>query len=113
MTTSNTNQPIFGSTEACENVILKKLRKDSVDSELAYRLVKDQLIDEGNARQNMATFCQTYMEPEAQQLMAETFEKNAIDKSEYPSTAAIEEACVDIIADLWNAPDMDKMIGTS
>ncbi|MHC5230163.1 glutamate decarboxylase, partial [Enterococcus sp. LJL99] len=72
-----------------------------------------QLIDEGNARQNMATFCQTYMEPEAQQLMAETFEKNAIDKSEYPSTAAIEEACVDIIADLWNAPDMDKMIGTS
>ena len=113
MTTENMNQPIFGSSEASENVILKKLRKDSVDSELAYRLVKDQLIDEGNARQNMATFCQTYMEPEAQQLMAETFEKNAIDKSEYPSTAAIEEACVDIIADLWHAPDIDKMIGTS
>jgi len=113
MTTTNMNQPIFGSSEASENVILKKLRMDSVDSELAYRLVKDQLIDEGNARQNMATFCQTYMEPEAEKLMAETFEKNAIDKSEYPSTAAIEEACVDIIADLWNAPDMDKMIGTS
>jgi glutamate decarboxylase len=76
-------------------------------------LVKDQLIDEGNARQNMATFCQTYMEPEATKLMAETFEKNAIDKSEYPSTAEVEQACVNIIADLWNAPDKEKMIGTS
>ena len=75
--------------------------------------MKDQLIDEGNARQNMATFCQTYMEPEATKLMAETFEKNAIDKSEYPSTAEVEQACVNIIADLWNAPDKEKMIGTS
>lgn len=45
--------------------------------------------------------------------MAETFEKNAIDKSEYPSTAEVEQACVNIIADLWNAPDKEKMIGTS
>ncbi|MHC5230009.1 glutamate decarboxylase, partial [Enterococcus sp. LJL99] len=77
------NEPFFGTVEATENVILKKLRLNPVESKLAYRLIKDQLIDEGNARQNMATFCQTYMEPEAQQLMAETFEKNAIDKSEY------------------------------
>ncbi|EOT48598.1 MULTISPECIES: glutamate decarboxylase [Enterococcus] len=113
MNQENTYQPIFGSTEASENVILHKLRQHPVDATLAYRLVKDQLIDEGNARQNMATFCQTYMEPEAQKLMAETFEKNAIDKSEYPSTAAIEEACVNIIGDLWNVPDSKKMIGTS
>lgn len=109
----NIYQPIFGSKASKENVILKKLRKESLDSTLAYRLVKDQLINEGNARQNMATFCQTYMEPEATKLMSETFEKNAIDKTEYPSTAKIEQACIDIIGDLWNVPDGDKMIGTS
>ena len=105
--------PLFGSKQASENVIIDKLNKEPVSPDCAYRLVKDQLIDEGNARQNMATFCQTYMEPEATKLMAETFEKNAIDKSEYPSTAEVEQACVNIIADLWNAPDKEKMIGTS
>ncbi|WP_427814983.1 glutamate decarboxylase (plasmid) [Enterococcus sp. 22-H-5-01] len=109
----NNNIPLFGSKQAEGNVILKKLNQESVEPELAYRLIKDQLIDEGDARQNMATFCQTYMEPEATKLMSETFEKNAIDKSEYPSTAEIEESCVNIIADLWNAPDEDKKIGTS
>ncbi len=105
--------PLFGSKQACENVIINKLNKEPIDAKFAYQLIKDQMIDEGNARQNMATFCQTYMEPEATQLMAETFEKNAIDKSEYPSTAAIEQACVQIIGDLWNAPNKEKMIGTS
>jgi glutamate decarboxylase len=67
--------PLFGSKQASENVIIDKLNKEPVSPDCAYRLVKDQLIDEGNARQNMATFCQTYMEPEATKLMAETFEK--------------------------------------
>lgn len=107
------NTPLFGTKQSSEDVILKKLRKKPVQPELAYRLIKDQLIDEGNARQNMATFCQTYMEPEATKLMTETFEKNAIDKSEYPSTAQIEKACVNMIADLWHVPDQEKMIGTS
>lgn len=109
----NDDIPVFGSKQSEENVILSKLNKSSIEPELAYRLIKDQLIDEGNARQNMATFCQTYMEPEAEKLMSETLEKNAIDKSEYPSTAAIETACVNIIADLWNVPDKKESIGTS
>ncbi|KGF76216.1 glutamate decarboxylase [Lactococcus lactis] len=113
MSKKNMYQPIFGSEASKENVILDKIRTESLDATLAYRLVKDQLINEGNARQNMATFCQTYMEPEATQLMAETFEKNAIDKTEYPSTAKIEQACINIIGDLWNVPNQNKMIGTS
>lgn len=43
------------------------------------------------------------MEKEAEILMAETLEKNAIDKSEYPQTAELENRCVNILADLWNA----------
>ncbi|MDJ0540138.1 MAG: glutamate decarboxylase [Microcystis sp. M53603_WE2] len=44
------------------------------------------------------------MELEAKQLMAETFDKNMIDKDEYPQTAEIELRCVNMIARLWNAP---------
>ena len=76
-------------------------------------MVKDQLLDEGNARLNQTTICQTYMEPEAVKLMSETFDKNAIDKPEYPRTAEIENRCVNIIADLWHAPKDEEFIGTS
>lgn len=53
------------------------------------------------------------MEPEAEKLMAQSFEKNAIDKSEYPRTADIENRCVNIIADLWHAPKDEAFMGTS
>ena len=91
----------------------KKLMKDPLDPDIAYRLVSDELLDEGVARQNLATFCQTYMEPEATRLMSLTLEKNAIDKSEYPQTAQLEMRCVNIIADLWHARKDERFIGTS
>ncbi|MCB2753302.1 glutamate decarboxylase, partial [Listeria monocytogenes] len=78
--------------------------KEPLEPRIAYRLVKAELLDEGSARQNLATFCQTYMEDEAPKLMSETLEKNAIDKSEYPRPAELENRCVNIIADLWHAP---------
>ena len=36
-----------------------------------------------------------------------------IDKDEYPQTAAIEERCIHILADLWNSPEPHTTIGTS
>lgn len=106
-------EPIFGSPGADSIIPMYKLPKDPTIPRDALELVKDQLIDEGVARQNLATFCQTYMEPEATQIMAETLEKNAIDKTEYPRTAEIENRCVNMIADLWNAPEGHDYIGTS
>ncbi len=91
---------------------VNKLNKGSVPAAVAHRLIKDELIDEGNARQNLATFCQTYMEPEVTELMAETLSVNAIDKSEYPKMTEIENRCVNIIADLWHA-EPSKAMGTS
>ena len=71
----------------------------------AYQVVSDELMMDGNSRQNLATFCQTWLEPEVLLLMAETLDKNMVDKDEYPQTAAIEERCVHMLADLWNSPD--------
>lgn len=53
------------------------------------------------------------MEPEAVKLMSQTLEKNAIDKSEYPRTTEIENRCVNMIADLWNASENEQFMGTS
>ncbi|MGH2512156.1 MAG: glutamate decarboxylase, partial [Candidatus Limnocylindrales bacterium] len=53
----------------------------------AYQLIHDELLLDGNSRQNVATFGTTWMEPQAQALMAETLDKNMIDKDEYPQTA--------------------------
>ena len=75
-----------------------------MDPRLAHRLVRDELLVEGNARLNLATFCQTWVEPEVVALLAETYDKNMIDKDEYPQTAEIERRCVNIIGGLWNAP---------
>ena len=45
--------------------------------------------------------------------MAETADKNMIDKDEYPETAEIEARCVNILADLWNSPEHEDATGCS
>ena len=64
----------------------------------ALQVVRDELILDGNARLNLATFVTTWMEPEAEQLMAECAAKNMIDKDEYPQTAELERRCVNILS---------------
>ncbi len=79
----------------------------------ALQMVRDELILDGNARLNLATFVTTWMEPEAEQLMAECAAKNMIDKDEYPQTAELEQRCVNILSHLWNAPAGGQATGCS
>ena len=76
-------------------------------------LILDELLLDGNSRQNLATFCTTYVSPEVQELMQKCVDKNMIDQDEYPQTAEIEHRCVHILADLWNAPEAKNAIGCS
>jgi len=78
-----------------------------------YRLIHDELLLDGSSRLNMATFVTTWMDQEAEILMAETFDKNMIDKDEYPATAEIERRCINIVADLFNAPPQGTAVGVS
>ncbi|MBO0775837.1 MAG: glutamate decarboxylase [Actinobacteria bacterium] len=79
----------------------------------ALQVVRDELILDGNARLNLATFVTTWMEPQARQLMTECLDKNMIDKDEYPQTAELESRCVSILADLWHAPGGGEATGCS
>ncbi len=73
--------------------------------DVAYEIIHDELMLDGNARLNLATFVTTWMEPQAEKLMAECFDKNMIDKDEYPQTAELEERCVNMLSRLWNSPE--------
>ena len=68
---------------------------------------------DGNARLNLATFVTTWMEPQAERLMTECFDKNMIDKDEYPQTAELELRCVNILSRLWHAPEAAEATGCS
>ncbi|MEV0715928.1 glutamate decarboxylase [Asanoa sp. NPDC050611] len=89
------------------------LGADPVPAAVAYQLIHDELLLDGNAALNLATFVTTWMEPEAGVLMAECADKNMIDKDEYPMTAELERRCVAILADLWHAPKPPTAVGCS
>ncbi|MBV8445312.1 MAG: glutamate decarboxylase [Candidatus Dormibacteraeota bacterium] len=90
-----------------------RLPEHELDADAAYQLVHDELMLDGNARLNLATFVTTWMEPQAQALMGEAADKNVIDKDEYPQTAEIERRCVHMLADLWHAPQHREAVGCS
>jgi glutamate decarboxylase len=83
------------------------------DPRHAFAVVHDELMLDGNSRQNLATFCQTWVEPEVHRLMDECIDKNMVDKDEYPQTAEIEARCVHMLADLWNSPHAANTVGCS
>jgi len=89
------------------------LPENSMLPDTALEVVRDELLLDGNARLNLATFVTTWMEPQAQLLMTECLDKNMIDKDEYPQTAELEARCVNILADLWHAPDGGDATGCS
>ena len=99
--------PAYTGRLAVEGVPALRIPDDSMEPEIAYRFIHDELMLDGNSRLNLATFVTTWMDPQAERLMAETFDKNMIDKDEYPLTAAIESRCVSMVADLFHAPGLD------
>ena len=104
---------LFASSDLSLSLPKFKFPEEELDPRHAYRVVADELMLDGNSRQNLATFCQTWLEPEVHKLMDLTLDKNMIDKDEYPQTAELEKRCVHMLADLWNAPDAVNTMGTS
>jgi glutamate decarboxylase len=104
--------PIF-ELEAGTRIPRHTIPQNEMSPEVAYQIIHDELMLDGNARLNMATFVSTWMEPQAARLMAECSDKNMIDKDEYPQTAELEMRCVNILSRLWNAPDATEATGCS
>jgi glutamate decarboxylase len=115
MTLTKPREPAIASIFTSERDDIPKLRIADTDMppDVAYQIIHDELMLDGNARMNLATFVTTWMEPQAEKLMAECLDKNMIDKDEYPQTAAIEVRCVEILSRLWHAPEAEHATGCS
>jgi glutamate decarboxylase len=103
--------PVHNPTDA--EMPVDHLAESGISGELAYELISSELLLDGQARLNLATFVTTWMPTLAGALMAETADKNIVDKDEYPLTAEIESRCVSILAHLWNSPDHENATGCS
>jgi glutamate decarboxylase len=100
--------PVFARPGQAGSVPRLRMPAASMDADTAYQLVHDELMLDGRSRLNLATFVTTWMEPQAARLMAETADRNLVDKDEYPQTAELERRCVHMLADLWHAPGTES-----
>jgi len=97
----------FGSVAAGRVAPDQRFPATEMRDDIAYQLISDELFLDGNARQNLATFCQTWDDENVHKLMDQAINKNWIDKEEYPQSAAIDLRCVNMVADLWHVPKTD------
>ena len=107
MTTPSDAMPdsvLFGNRFSTEEVPSQEFPEVGMTAVDAMRLVAEDLALEGDPARNLATFVTTWMEPEAQRIIAANLHRNFIDHAEYPRTAEIEQRCIRMIADLFHAP---------
>jgi glutamate decarboxylase len=111
--TGHHNDELFASEDLASPLPKKHFPRHERDPRRIYQAVRDELLLDGNSRQNLATFCQTWVEPEVHRLLDDCIDKNMIDKDEYPQTAELENRCVHMLANLWNSPDAVGSVGCS
>jgi glutamate decarboxylase len=81
-----------------------KLPASGMSAQEAKRLIEEELVLDGLPMRNLATFVTTWMEPEADEVIAQSLHTNFIDHAEYPQTAEIEQRCIRMLAHLFHAP---------
>ncbi len=95
---------LFGNRFITQEVPSREFPDEGMPAGDAMRLVAEDLALEGIPVRNLATFVTTWMEPEAQRIIAGNLHRNFIDHAEYPRTAEIEQRCIRMLADLFHAP---------
>jgi glutamate decarboxylase len=95
---------LYGNRFLTEDAPDREFPQSGMSALDAMRLVDEELALEGDPQRNLATFVTTWMEPEAQRIVAENLYRNFIDHAEYPISAEIEQRCIRMLADLYHAP---------
>ncbi|CAM3628953.1 glutamate decarboxylase [Vibrio aquimaris] len=96
--------PTYGRNLFREEVPTDKMPDIEHDPQAVYRFIRDELQLDGNPTLNMASFVTTVMDEEANQLIRDNLGKNYIDGEVYNRTLEIEQRCVRMLLDLFNAP---------
>lgn len=111
--TYNENDDVYASVDLAGELPKSTFPITERNPRNVFNAIRDELMLDGNSRQNLATFCQTWVDDEIRELMDLSIDKNMIDKDEYPQTAEIEARCVRMLADLWNSPTPETTLGCS
>ncbi|MDO4970098.1 MAG: pyridoxal-dependent decarboxylase, partial [Comamonadaceae bacterium] len=109
----NLNDDIYASRELLSSLPKKRFPENELNGRNVFSAVRDELMLDGNSRQNLATFCQTWVDDYARAIMDLSIDKNMIAQDEYPQTAESVSRCVHMLADLWNSPSPETTLGCS
>jgi glutamate decarboxylase len=74
-------RPEFASDLASRPLPRLRLPEQATAPRVAYQLVHDELLLDGNPRLNRATFVTTWIEPEARALMDASVDRNLVDRT--------------------------------
>ena len=91
-----------------ESLPKDKLNQEPLDPKGTYDLITAELQTQGNPSMNMASFVTTTMDSECDQLIHDNIGVNYIDTEVYRANLDIQNRCVNILLDLYNAPDTSK-----
>jgi glutamate decarboxylase len=94
----------YGSRFFVEGVPRDEFPEQGMSAPDAYNLIQQEMELDGDPARNLATFVTTWMELPAKMTVTENLHRNFIDHAEYPQTAEIEQRCIRMLADLFNAP---------
>ncbi|RPB14721.1 glutamate decarboxylase [Morchella conica CCBAS932] len=109
-----THHYVYGSRYAASQEIPKfRIPKTGADASVVHQIIKDELDLDGRPNLNLASFVNTYMEPECDKLILENIAKNLADADEYPALMAIHARCISMISHLWGIPKGETAIGTA
>lgn len=100
----DTIDSMFASRYAQAELPRFEIPTQETPKDVAYQIISDELMLDGNPRLNLASFVTTWMEPECDKLIMAALNKNYIDMDEYPITTELQDRCVNMVARLFNAP---------
>jgi glutamate decarboxylase len=105
--------PTYASRGLTHSISRLLMPEESMEPAAAFQLIHDELALDANPALNLATFVTTYMDAEADRLMTETANKNAIDWDEYPQTVVLQDRCVNMLSRLFGADEHHDGVGTA
>ena len=112
MNEENEETTIYGSRYFAKGIPKYVMPDEGMPARAAYQLIHDEMNLDGNPALNLASFVTTWMEPEAEQLINESMDKNFVDNDEYPQTEVIQSRVINMLARLFNAPEDCESVGT-
>ena len=105
--------PAYASRSFVEPIPKYEIPAQGLPAPVALQLVRDEMNLDGNPVMNLASFVTTWMEPEADRLLADTANKNLIDQDEYPQTDEIHQRVISMLGRLFHAPKSARPMGTA